>query len=56
MAGCHTLLELSRWLEGIPGPFLLPTNVHLTYGLAIDRLGSLSDCVSSFSAITCREF
>jgi hypothetical protein len=42
--------------QPIPGPFLLPTNLHLTYGLAIDRLGTLTDCVSSFSAITCREF
>ncbi len=42
--------------QAITGPFLLPTHLTLTYGLAIDRLGTLTDCVSTFSAITCREF
>ena len=42
--------------QGVPGPFLGPTGIHLKYGPAIDKVDQVSDCVVSFSKIRCREF
>ena len=42
--------------QALSGPFLGPTQVHLSYGLAIDRLEQVTDCVLNFQKITCREF
>jgi hypothetical protein len=42
--------------QNLPGPFLGPTEARLTYGPAIDRAGVVSDCVTSFHKIRCREF
>jgi hypothetical protein len=42
--------------QALTGPFLGPTQVHLTYGPAIDRIEQVTDCVLNFQKITCREF
>ena len=42
--------------QALAGPFLGPTQVHLTYGPAIDRIEQVMDCVLNFQKITCREF
>jgi len=42
--------------QNVGGPFLGPTQVHLIYGAGIERPGVVSDCVTSFQKIRCREF
>ncbi len=37
------------------GPFVGPAIVTLTYGPAIDRVGDVSDCSTSFSGLVCRQ-
>jgi hypothetical protein len=42
--------------QALTGPFLGPTQIHVTYGPAIDRIEQVTDCVLDFQKITCREF
>jgi hypothetical protein len=37
------------------GPFVGPAKVTLTYGPAVDRVGTVTDCATSFSGLVCRQ-
>jgi hypothetical protein len=42
--------------RAVSGPFLGPTQARITYGPAIDRVGTVNDCVTNFQKLRCREF
>jgi hypothetical protein len=42
--------------QAVSGRFLGPTQARITYGPAIDRVGTVNDCVTNFQKIRCREF
>ncbi len=57
-AGAPGLWKFSGTFEkvAVTGPFLGPTAARIAYGPGIDRFGTVSDCVTSFQKIRCREF
>jgi hypothetical protein len=42
--------------QAVSGPFLGATRARLIHGPGIERVGIVSDCVTSFQKIRCREF
>ena len=42
--------------QSLTGPLQGPATATLTYGPSTDRTGSVADCKSTFTSMTCRDF